>query len=145
MVCAQSNTAVDWICRQLDERGVGLSGHHRGDRGLARSRRSPEEHRHRLARRQSAQRRSRPEEVGLAHDLVQGALERVYLHWDKAKEAREPAAYARTVLAEDRERSVVLEDPDLALVYEDAVRTGAMSAMKVLIERGQLDLERLTT
>jgi RNA polymerase sigma-70 factor (sigma-E family) len=33
-----------------------------------------------------------------ADDLVQGALERVYLHWGKAAKAREPIAYARTVL-----------------------------------------------
>lgn len=33
-----------------------------------------------------------------ADDLVQGTLERVYLHWGKAALAREPIAYARTVL-----------------------------------------------
>lgn len=33
-----------------------------------------------------------------ADDLVQGALERLYLHWNKASKADEPAAYARMVL-----------------------------------------------
>ena len=33
-----------------------------------------------------------------ADDLVQGALERLYLHWGKARKATEPMAYARTVL-----------------------------------------------
>jgi RNA polymerase sigma-70 factor (sigma-E family) len=33
-----------------------------------------------------------------ADDLVQGALERLYLNWGKASKANDPAAYARTVL-----------------------------------------------
>lgn len=33
-----------------------------------------------------------------ADDLVQDTLERLYVHWGKARKAVEPAAYARTVL-----------------------------------------------
>lgn len=33
-----------------------------------------------------------------ADDLVQSALERLYVHWGKARKAGEPFAYARTVL-----------------------------------------------
>jgi RNA polymerase sigma-70 factor (sigma-E family) len=33
-----------------------------------------------------------------ADDLVQASLERLYVHWGKAQQAADPAAYARTVL-----------------------------------------------
>ncbi|GAA3384607.1 SigE family RNA polymerase sigma factor [Cryptosporangium minutisporangium] len=38
------------------------------------------------------------QDVHRADDLVQSALERLYVHWGKARKASEPAAYARTVL-----------------------------------------------
>ncbi|GAA0240229.1 SigE family RNA polymerase sigma factor [Cryptosporangium japonicum] len=38
------------------------------------------------------------QDVHRADDLVQSALERLYVHWGKAKKAAEPRAYARTVL-----------------------------------------------
>jgi DNA-directed RNA polymerase specialized sigma24 family protein len=63
-----------------------------------------------------------------ADDLVQSAFERLYVHWDKARQAADPAAYARTVLvwvylSEQRAgwaRRVVLLDGGL----ETAARAG---------------------
>ncbi|GAA0228932.1 SigE family RNA polymerase sigma factor [Cryptosporangium japonicum] len=95
-----------------------------------------------------------------ADDLVQGALERVYLHWAKAAAAREPIAYARTVLVrvflgEQRtawSRRVVLLDrppesataapPDVAerLVVRDALRDLPARQRAVLVLRFYCDL-----
>ena len=95
-----------------------------------------------------------------ADDLVQGTLERVYLHWGKAVQAREPIAYARTMLVrvfltEQRTawaRRVVLLDrppeaalaaePDLAdrLAVEAALRELPPRQRAVLVLRFYCDL-----
>ncbi|WP_157018390.1 SigE family RNA polymerase sigma factor [Cryptosporangium arvum] len=94
-----------------------------------------------------------------ADDLVQGTLERVYRHWGKAGRAREPIAYARTVLVrvflgEQRTgwaRRVVLLDrppelatpgPDVAerLLVEDALRALPPRQRAVLVLRFYCDL-----
>ncbi|GAA3383554.1 SigE family RNA polymerase sigma factor [Cryptosporangium minutisporangium] len=95
-----------------------------------------------------------------ADDLVQATLERVYLHWRRAAQARQPAAYARTMLVrvfltEQRTawaRRVVLLDrppdsaaaaePDLAnrLALEAALRELPPRQRAVVVLRFYCDL-----
>src|SRR5665811_790624 len=57
---------------QLDEARTARPRHDGGDRGLADARRSPEEDRHRLSRRQAPQRRAGTQQVLLPDDLFEG-------------------------------------------------------------------------
>ena len=96
---------------------------------------------------------------GLAEDLVQTTLTRLYVHWPRVRRAGNPVGYARTSLThafvdeqrrahrrrerpteEVRDRAVHDADADLAQTVLDALATLAPRQRAVVVLRHFLDL-----